>query len=143
MTRIDFYSNAESRLHTACVLVAKAFAQKMRVALFAPEAETSCSIDRLLWTFQATSFVPHCGARDKLAAATPVLIVAKLEDAGHDELMMNLSPECPPPAFSRFRRLIEVVGREEEDRQQARDRWRFYKERGYEVNHVDLAKASG
>jgi DNA polymerase-3 subunit chi len=140
MTRIDFYTNAESRLHTACLLVAKAFARKVRVALFASDAETARSLDRLLWTFQATSFIPHCMSHDRLAAVTPVLIVPGLEAAGHDELVLNLSAECPP-SFSRFRRLIEVVGRDDEDRARARARWRFYKERGYEVNHVDLAKA--
>src|SRR4051812_4344859 len=140
MTRIDFYSNAESRLHTACVLIAKAFAQHMRVAVFAPDPEVARTADRMLWTFQATSFVPHCAVNDRLAADTPVLIVQRTEDAGHDQLIVNLALDCPP-AFSRFKRLVEVVGREGEDRERARERWRFYKERGYEVNHVDLSKA--
>jgi DNA polymerase-3 subunit chi len=140
MTRIDFYSNAESRLQTVCQLVGKAFGQRMRVAIYAPDSEVARSVDRLLWTFQATSFVPHCMAHDRLAAETPVVIVSRPEDAGHDELMVNLCAACPP-SFGRFRRLIEVVGREEDDRTQARARWRFYKERGYEVNHVELGKA--
>jgi DNA polymerase-3 subunit chi len=139
MTRIDFYSNAESRLQTVCALVAKAFAQRMRTALFIPDPQVAQACDRLLWTFQATSFLPHCFAHDRLAPETPVLIVQRPEDAGHDELVVNVSPDTPP-SFSRFRRLIEVVGRDEEDRRQARDRWRFYKERGYEVNHVVLGK---
>ena len=137
MTRIDFYSNAESRLQTVCQLVAKALTKQLPVAIFAPDAELARSADRLLWTFQATSFVPHCLANEKLASETPVVIVSRLEDAGHDELVVNLADECPP-AFSRFRRLIEVVGREEEERRLARLRWRFYKERGYEVNHIEL-----
>jgi DNA polymerase-3 subunit chi len=140
MTRIDFYSNAESRLHTVCQLVGKAFAQRMRVALFATDAETARTLDRLLWTFQATSFVPHCLAGDKLASQTPVIIANTLDDAPHDELLVNLAAECPA-LFSRFKRLIEVVGRDDEDRNAARARWRFYKERGYEVKHIDLAKA--
>jgi DNA polymerase III subunit chi len=140
MTRIDFYSNAESRLQTVCQLVAKAFFLRMPVAVFAPDAELARSVDRLLWTFQATSFVPHCLAQEKLAAETPVVIVSRLEEARHDGLVVNLAEECPP-TFSRFRRLIEVVGREEQERRLARVRWRFYKERGYEVNHVELGSS--
>jgi DNA polymerase-3 subunit chi len=140
MTRIDFYTNAESRLHAACVITGKAFSQRMQVALFAPDTELAKTLDRLLWTFQATSFIPHCFAADRLARETPVLIVAKPEEAGHDDLIVNLSMDCPP-AFSRFRRLVEVVGREEDDRASGRERWRFYKERGYELNHVVLGKA--
>jgi len=140
MTRIDFYSNSPSRLHTACQLAAKALARKTSVALFAPDGELARSVDRMLWTFQATSFVPHCLAQDRLAAETPVLIVSSLEQMAQDELVINLSGECPP-GFGRFRRLIEVVGLEEEERRLARLRWRFYKERGYEIVHRDLGAA--
>jgi DNA polymerase III subunit chi len=140
MTRIDFYSNAESRLHTVCQVVAKAFSQRLRVAVFAPDAELARTIDRLLWTFQATSFVPHCLLQDRLAAQTPVVIAGQLDNAGHDQVLVNLSTDCPA-LFSRFNRLVEVVGRDEDDRRAARARWRFYKERGYEVNNIDLAKS--
>ncbi len=137
MTRIDFYSNSPSRLHTACQLAAKAFGRGMPVALLAPDAEMARALDRMLWTFQATSFVPHCLAHDRLASETPVLIVSNLDQARHDELLVNLGDECPA-GFGRFRRLIEVVGADEEQRRLGRLRWRFYKERGYEVNHQDL-----
>jgi DNA polymerase-3 subunit chi len=140
MTRVDFYTNADSRLHTACVLAAKAVARQMRVAVFAPDPDVARSIDRALWTFQATSFVPHCRPDDKLASRTPVVIVARVEDASHDELMLNLATECPP-MFSRFRRLIEIVSTDETERQQGRERWKFYKDRGYEINHVVLGAA--
>ncbi len=137
MTRIDFYSNSPSRLHTACQLAARAFARNTPVALFAPDADTARSLDRMLWTFQATSFVPHCLAHDRLAGETPVVIVSNLDQSAQDELLINLGAECPP-GFGRFRRLIEVVGVDEEERRLARLRWRFYKERGYEVNHREL-----
>lgn len=140
MTRIDFYSNSPSRLHSVCQLAAKAFSRGIPVALFVPDAELARAIDRMLWTFQATSFVPHCLAGDRLAPETPILIVSRLEEAHQDELVINLSADCPP-GFGRFRRLVEVVGRDEEERSLARQRWRFYKERGYEMNHRDLGVA--
>ena len=31
-------------------------------------------LDRLMWTWPATGFLPHCAAHDALAAETPVLI---------------------------------------------------------------------
>ena len=51
---------------------------------------------------------------------------------------MNLSREIPP-GFSRFQSLIEVVGQDEDDRLAARDRVKFYKDRGYEVRYFDLS----
>lgn len=140
MTRIDFYSNAASRLLVACQLTAKAFSQGLRVLVFAPDDALARSFDRQLWTFQPTSFVPHCMSGDRLAPETPVLVTGSIADAEHDELLVNLAQECPP-SFARFGRLIEIVGPDEQDRQAARTRWRFYRERGYEVNHVELGKS--
>jgi DNA polymerase-3 subunit chi len=79
-------------------------------------------------------------AGDRLAPETPVVIARSLDDAPHDELLLNLSDECPP-AFGRFRRLVEIVGGEDAEKASGRARWRHYRDRGYEVNHVDLAQS--
>ena len=36
--------------------------------------------------------------------------------------------------------LIEIVSLDEEDRAQARDRFRFYRDRGYEIRTHDLSQ---
>ena len=41
--------------------------------------------------------------------------------------------------FSRFRRLIEIVGADEVDKAQARIRYKFYRDRGYEIKSYDAA----
>jgi len=51
---------------------------------------------------------------------------------------LNLSGEVPF-GFSRFNSLIEVVSEEPEVRQPARERFKFYKDRGYEIQTLDLA----
>ena len=139
MTRIDFYSNAEPKLQVACQLAAKAVQQHMQIVIFAPAEAIARDIDRLLWTYHAIGFVPHCMASHALAAETPVVIAREDGDAPHHQIMLNLHSESPT-AFSRFDRLIEVVGADEADRQSARARFRFYRERGYEIRHHDLAK---
>jgi DNA polymerase-3 subunit chi len=53
------------------------------------------------------------------------------------ERLMNLSGEIPP-SFSRFSSLIEVVSEAPEIRQPARERFKFYKDRGYEIQTLDL-----
>ena len=57
-------------------------------------------------------------------------------------MLLNLHCEWPP-AFSRFQRLVEIVGRDDEDRAAARGRFRFYRDRGYEIVNHDLSKANG
>ena len=142
MTRIDFYFEAEDKLQVACRLSAKAAQQKLRVLIYTADEAGSQRIDKLLWTWQPTAFLPHCLSKHALAAQTPVLITHDPEDTPHDEVLLNLHPEWPP-AFSRFQRLVEIVGREDEDREAARARFRFYRDRGYEIVKHDLSKANG
>lgn len=142
MTRIDFYFEAEDKLQVACRLSAKAAQQKLRVLIYAPNEAQAQRIDRMLWTWQPTAFLPHCMTRSPLAAETPVLITHDPEDTPHDEVLLNLHSAWPP-AFSRFQRLVEIVGCEEEDREAARARFRFYRDRGYAIAKHDLSKAHG
>ena len=55
------------------------------------------------------------------------------QDAGdHQGLLLNLS-KTTPPYFSRFERLSEVVIQEQESLQSSRERFSFYKSRGYPI----------
>jgi DNA polymerase-3 subunit chi len=146
VTSIDFYFNAGDRLEVACRLAGKALQQKKRVLIYAPQQELAQRIDRLLWTSQTVSFIPHCAAHDPIAAETPVLIAT--DDAGPRsspafacEVLLNLSAECPP-FFERHERLLEIVSQADEERSAGRARFKFYRDRGYEIRNHDLAKAA-
>jgi DNA polymerase III subunit chi len=57
----------------------------------------------------------------------------------HHDLLISLHDECVP-FFSRFERVIEIVGDDTEDSRMGRERYKFYKDRGYELRHFDLRK---
>lgn len=139
MTRIDFYSNAEPKLQIACQLAAKAVQQSLRVLILAPEEGMARTIDKLLWTFPATGFLPHCMVDDRLAPETPVLIAQDCETLPHDQVLLNLALDSPVP-FTRFQRLIELVASDDADKRAGRARFRFYRDRGYEIHHHDLGR---
>ena len=140
MTSIDFYFNADDRLQVACRLAGKALAQNKRLLVYAPDAELAQRVDRMLWTWPAIGFVPHCLAGDALAAETPVLIASDGETPDGVELLLNLGVESPPH-FARFDRLLEIVSTDDEDRQAGRARFKFYRDRGYSIESHDLAAA--
>ncbi|TDI78345.1 MAG: DNA polymerase III subunit chi [Betaproteobacteria bacterium] len=140
MTQIDFYSGANDKLYTACLLSAKVVQQDLRVTIYIPDTETAERLDKLLWTFSSTAFIPHCRADDKLADVTPVIISYQAEPLLHDNVLINLHVGHPP-FFSRFLRLIEISGATLKDTQAARKRYRFYKDRGYEIHHHKLEDA--
>jgi DNA polymerase-3 subunit chi len=142
MTSIDFYFNAGDRLEVACRLAAKALQQRKRVLVYAPQAELAQKVDRLLWTAQAVSFIPHCAAHDPLAAETPVLITSDGEAPAHAcEVLVNLSADCPP-FFERHERLLEIVPQDDDERLAGRARFKFYRDRGYAIRSHDLAKGA-
>ncbi len=138
MTRIDFYVNVEERTRTACHLAARALEQQARLFVLTRDEAHTAQVDRMMWCQPQLSFVPHVQASHALAARTPVIVDHRHDPLPHDDVLVNLTDE-PPPWFSRFSRLIEIVSTDDADRARARSRWRFYRERGYELNTVDVA----
>lgn len=137
MTNIRFYSNAEDRLQAAAAWLTASWRQHP-VLVYAPDAETADRFDRMLWIQPAIGFLPHCRADSSLASQTPVLIAGNLDTLPSDRCLLNLSNEVPP-GFSRFEELVEVVSTADADRLPARDRFRFYRDRGYAVENRNVA----
>ena len=63
----------------------------------------------------------------------------RVDRLGHDDVLVNLDGELPS-AFSRFQRVVEIVDTSEQDRQPARNRFKFYRERGYALSTQDLSQ---
>lgn len=138
MTEIDFCFNVADKLRLVSRYAVKSIKQDGRLFVFTPDAQATGEVRRALWNFDQTSFIPHCGSSDALATETPVIVDHATEPLVHDDVLLNLSPSHPP-FFSRFRRLIEIVGNLEEDKAAARERFRFYRDRGYEIRRHDMA----
>ncbi len=136
--KVFFYHNAADKFLAACRLLGKASAQGKRVTVFSDSNATLETLDRLLWTYDPTGFVPHCTADSPLASETPILLTSAPEHVLSNERLMNLGTEIPPD-FDRLTTLIEVVGQNEEDRAPARNRFRFYKTQGCEIQSIDLS----
>ena len=137
MTRIDFYRYAEDKLRFACRLAATAFDRESRVVVYSPDAKVLADFDRTLWTFQATRFVPHCFVNSAVASETPIVLSSSGESLPHHDVLLNLADEWPP-FFSSFERVLEIVAADEGDKERARERYAFYKKRGYDIKVNDI-----
>jgi DNA polymerase III subunit chi len=139
MTTIDFYTHVADRLAVAARIIAKAYASHGTVRVLTPDRATTEALDRLLWVQPPLSFLPHCRMDSAVAAETPIWIDDALEHSGPAAVLVNLSAE-PAPFFSRFERLAEIVGAGEAEVAAGRERFRFYRERGYELRAHNLAE---
>ena len=134
MTRVDFHTNVADKLGYACRLARKAYLAGQPLVVLA-EPDVLRAFDERLWTFAPLEFVPHCMADSALAAQTPVVLSVSLDKAPHHQVLMNLG-QALPPSFASFERLLELVGTDAQELQAGRERYRFYRDRGYPLaNH--------
>lgn len=135
MTQVDFYileqPDSPSRPLMACRVADKAFRNGHRVYVLANDGQQVAELDQLMWTFSQGSFTPHETYSGTIEnEQTPILIgTGEAPDSWHD-ILITLREDVPP-FFSRFERVIEIVDQDESQKKNARDRFRFYRDRGY------------
>lgn len=138
MTRIDFYVIPEAEdtgpVLLTCKLCEKAGADRTPVFIHAPDAGLRNDLDSSLWTFKPGSFIAHQIAGEDDDADAPVLLGTGDEPPeAHHDILVNLAAEVPA-FFSRFERVLEIVHGNAEARARARERFGYYRERGYSLN---------
>lgn len=141
MTEVSFHFNVPDRTAYTCRLLRKALRKGAQVVVTGSHA-TLADIDRALWSFDPLEFLPHVMPRPGQALAprlrtTPVWLVADLAQAGHHDVLVNLHEDAPP-GFESFARVIEIVTPDESDRAAARQRWKHYANRGYQIDKHEV-----
>ena len=130
MTRVDFHFNVADKIDYGCRLIRKIRKAGQKAVVFCDDDARLRQFDAALWSFAPLEFIPHLMGSDPLAARTPVLLTSSFYELPHHEVLVNLGTSLPQ-FFTRFERLLEVVGAEPEDRALARQRYRYYQDRGY------------
>jgi DNA polymerase-3 subunit chi len=144
VTEIFFYHGAHDRVQAASAWLRTAWEQRQAVLVYAPDDAICTQLDRLLWMQPPTGFLPHCLVDSALARETPIVIASDfntLPTLPQDERLLNLADEVPP-GFARFQTLVEIISNEDSVRIPARERFKFYRERGYEIQSKDLGSTA-
>ena len=141
MTRVDFYilpqSDDAARLQFVCRLAEKAWRAGKRMLIHTADSKSLEQLDEMLWSFRADSFLPH--ERLPASARVPVQLGCAQESGDHHDLLINLGGEIPT-FFSRFDRVAEIVIQQPEHLKLSRERFRFYRDRGYALETHDMGK---
>lgn len=142
MTAVAFHVNAPDKVAYACRLLRKAASAGSRV-LVTGEPALLARLDSDLWAFSALDFVPHCrsDAPAELVQRSPVVLASPGHQATQG-LTVRVHLGGPMDAsLDGFERVIEVVGQDEQERGDARARWRQYSAMGHPVSHHDIASS--
>ena len=146
--QIDFYILAENSRRDinqmVCQLCEKAIAQEMKVLVYTKSIEQAHQLDELLWSFKADSFLVHNNELGDIeidnTMSYPIIITADIKDETipqKHQFLINLSNETP--VFSEhFKRIAEMVDKNSDAKEAARERFRSYRDKGYTLNKYDL-----
>lgn len=144
MTRIDFYILASSVPQASelfsCRLTEKTYNLGHKIYIHTSGEAQSRKMDQLLWTFKQSSFVPHGIDGECPDESTPVLLghQTQLNNPTHRRaVLINLAPTIPL-FFSSFERVAELVSPDEKNKIAGRERYRFYRERGYTLKNHNI-----
>jgi DNA polymerase III subunit chi len=136
MTRVNFYlmeqEDEASRRRFACRLAEKLQRQGMPLQIYAGSKEEAGELDRLLWSFNTESFVPHALADSPIAEAVTVLLA--WGNPASPDTLLNLSDDVPP-GLERFSTIAEFIGSDASARARGRELWNRYKAAGCELQH--------
>ena len=138
MTAIEFHVNVPDKLHYSCRLLRKAYRSGANAVVTATP-ELLLQLDKVLWSYSSTEFLPHCRSDSAVAttAATPILLAEQLDVYPPGSVLINLGLQVPG-GFERFERFIEVASSSEDDRLAARERWKHYRDRGYALKRHEV-----
>lgn len=137
---IDFYvlnhGGQQQSWLLACQLLEKAYLADETCLVLMNNLTEAQRFDDLLWTFREDSFVPHqIGPAD-----CSVQIVTEISNEVAVDLIINLSLTLPNPAAPAKLRLVEIVFPDPNVQQLARERFRHYREKMYNINTIKLDK---
>ena len=145
MTQVAFHIGIENRVAYCCRLVRKVLASGAQ-ALILGDAAMLRRMDAVLWAEEAACFTPHAmvDAPAAIASRSPVLLAAQVPtDLARQSVLINMTDQLPDDPHAR-ERVIELVSADEQAIQDARERWKSYKQRGCSmVNHDVRQRAAG
>ncbi len=135
MSPIDFYilhtSSRQASDRFVCQLADKVWHQGYRVYIQCDSFARAERLNVTLWTFKEESFLPHDVYPDASSVA-PIRIGYTEQVCEGMDVLINLS-ETVPAFFEPFKRIADVVENSPSLREKGRNRYRFYKNRHYEL----------
>lgn len=114
-----------------CRLATDCYRQGLGVFIYTTDQARAEAIDERLWQQEADSFVAHNLQGEGPRQGAPVVIGWQPPQGGR-AVLINLAPDAP--AFARrFGQLHDFVPASDPGKQQARERFKAYRQAGFEL----------
>ena len=129
---------AQDRLPTACEHIERNFERGNIVSIHAADREQAGRLDKLLWTFKQSSFVPHVLLDEvEEPVIEPVIIAADDEDPPEADVLFVLSGETPERWIDAYDHVYDFAPvYDDELKKAARQRFKTYQDAGYQMRFI-------
>ncbi len=140
LTRIDFYYDVKDILSFASRMARKLYYERVISAkqplVIRCKNQSHCEeVSYAIHNFSKKDFLPCAQFSDKSAKLFPIILstVSEIPLWADDIIvLLNLDTKIEV-TFSSYCRVIEIVDQNDLNRQKGRERYKYYKERGYEI----------
>lgn len=124
-------------------LLAKALSQGHKIMLKTSDSNTAESLSAYLWTYDPGSFLPHGTPQDPQPECQPVLVTHQDENLNAADVLI-LTHNAKSENLSDFKMCCEMLnGTNPQEVQSARERWKIYKENGFEITYWQQSAQNG
>jgi len=131
-------SDTSSAFYHACLQASYFYRQNQRVFIYTQDQHQAEQIDELLWAFDSDSFVPHnlVGEGPKQGSAVEI---SNQAPRGRRPVLINLTDTVPDFA-NQFQLIVDFVPSDDILKQQARERFKMYRQWGFQVDNQAVEK---
>ena len=138
MTNVQFIFNVEDKSILLQKLILQNLKKKKTSLVFCKDQSELRALSENLWVNSGVNFFPHMVDEPY---ENEMIILSDDRIDWMDDTLINFS-DSMINGFNRYLKLIELVTDDDETKEKARDRFKFYKDCGYKLNSVDAKQLS-
>lgn len=139
MTQVEFHileniDGDQAYLQLIGQKVQELYRQSRKIYVHTNSEEQAKALDEWLWTQDLSDFIPHNLVGEGPNKAPPVQIGFQEPPQNQHDCLINLSTDVQK-FFSYFLQCVEIVPNEEDAKEKARERYKYYRSHGYPLQH--------
>jgi len=137
LTNIKFFFNVESKMDLVFSLLPERLNKKRNSLIYCSNDIQLNNLSDKLWGGSSDSFLPH---EENNHHNLNKITLSNKNIEWMDDTIINISSQMVD-GFNRYLNLYEIVSIDEEDKKLARIRFQYFKDRGYNIQIIDVKKA--
>jgi DNA polymerase-3 subunit chi len=134
MTKVDFVRlDRPERARVLCDLAEKYYLDGQRVLVITQDDNQGITLDRFMWTWKKGAFVPHVYDNGSVESHDEPVVIVSAETNPNGASVLIMGVPCSIEFIRQFRQAVDFAETfEETRREESRERFRRYREHGFD-----------